>query len=395
MPAEALTIAQENEREFQTGRVLTVAGGHFINDAFTAFLPPLLPILIDRLSLTLTLAGSLTAISQFPAVLNPFIGYLADRVNLRYFVILAPAVTASLFSAIGLTPSYLVLAVLLFASGISVAAFHAPAPAMIAQVSGKQVGRGMGFFMAAGELGRTVGPLLAVWAVSTWTLEGVYRIMVLGWAASLVLYFRLRDIPAQPGRQGGLRAALPHFKRIFLPLAGIVFFRNFIVVSLTIYLPTFMDQQGASLWIAGASLTIFEGAGVFGALVSGSVSDRLGHKRVLIFAILASAGLMLLFLQISGWLIVPVLLALGIVALSMQPVLMTVVQENFPHHRAVSNGLFMTLAFLLRTIGILAIGAMGDWLGLRTAFYISVLVSLLAIPAIFALPSRPGGSDTR
>ena len=62
---------------------------------------------------------------------------------------------------------------LMFAIGVSVAAFHAPAPAMIGRVSGVRIGLGMSIFMASGELARAAGPLIAVWAVATWGLEGL------------------------------------------------------------------------------------------------------------------------------------------------------------------------------------------------------------------------------
>ena len=158
MPIQAAVIGEQNEKEFQTGQVLTIVGGHFVHDTYSAFLAPILPLLIEKLSLSLTLAGSLPAFVQFPGLLNPFIGYLADRVSLRYFVIFAPGVTATFFSVIGLAPSYFILAAILLLAGVSVAAFHAPAPAMIGRIAGRRVGRGMSLFMAAGELGRTVGP---------------------------------------------------------------------------------------------------------------------------------------------------------------------------------------------------------------------------------------------
>jgi FSR family fosmidomycin resistance protein-like MFS transporter len=158
--------AQTSEQPFQSSDTLTISGGHFVHDTFSAFLAPLLPELIDKLSMSLTQVGSLTALVQLPSILNPLIGYLDDKVNLRWMVILAPAITATLMSAMGLAPSYYLLAILLTITGFSVAAFHATAPAMVARISGSHVGKGMSFFMAAGELGRTVGPLAAVWAVS-------------------------------------------------------------------------------------------------------------------------------------------------------------------------------------------------------------------------------------
>ena len=119
------------EEDFQAAQVAPIVSAHFVHDTYTGFVPALLPVLIKQLSLSLTQAGSLTAILQLPALFNPFIGYMADRVSVRYFVILAPAVTATLISSMGLASDYWILAILLFVTGISVASFHAPAPAMI------------------------------------------------------------------------------------------------------------------------------------------------------------------------------------------------------------------------------------------------------------------------
>ena len=41
-------------------------------------------------------------------------------------------------------------------AGLSVAAFHATAPVAVAYLSGNRLGRGMGFFMVGGELGRRI-----------------------------------------------------------------------------------------------------------------------------------------------------------------------------------------------------------------------------------------------
>lgn len=246
----------------------------------------------------------------------------------------------------------------------------------------------MSLFMAGGELARTVGPLLLVWAVSTWTLEGSWRIVTFGWAATFVLFWRLKDIPARQAVPGELSTLLPYFRNLFLPLGAIVLFRNLMAVSLTIYLPTFMDLEGASLWMAGASLSVLELAGVGGALVSGTFSDRLGRKAVLLIVTILSAGIMLIFLSVDGWVRLPVLVFLGFTVLSVTPVLLALVQEQLPNNRAVGNGLFMLINFLMRAISITLIGLIGDRFGLRTAFFWSVPLSLLCLPAILVLPDK-------
>ena len=273
MTTQSAEIDKPTE-EFNTDQVLTIVGGHFIHDTYTAFVAPLLPLIIEKLSLTLTMAGSLTALLQLPGLLNPFIGYLADKISLRYFVILAPAVTATLISAMGFAPNYVTLAIIMLLTGVSVAAFHAPAPAMIGRISGKQIGKGMSYFMAGGELARTVGPLIAVWAVSLWGLDGIYRLMFVGWASSFLLYWRLREVSGRTETSSSLRSIAPKLLTFFLPLTVIVFLRMFLSVSLTTYLPTYLTIFGYSISAAGIYLAILEFAGVGGALLSGTISDR-------------------------------------------------------------------------------------------------------------------------
>lgn len=388
MSTETLPLETPSESEFQTDKVLTISGGHFFHDVYTSFISPLLPVLIEKLSLSLTQAGSLIAIMRIPALLNPFIGYAADRVSMRYFIILAPAITGSLISMIGFIDSYIGLAILLFITGISVAAFHAPAPAMIARISGRQVGKGMSFFMAAGELSRTVGPLLAVWAVSIWGLDGIYRLVVIGWVTSLILFIRLRNISARSSVSADWRKVIPALRTLYLPLAGILFFRNFMTAGLFAYLPTYMNQKGASLLIGGLTLSILELAGVAGALSTGTLSDRLGRRRILMITTLCSSLFLLLFLNVDGWIIVPVLLGLGFSALSAAPVMLAIVQDYLPENRAVGNGLFMAIAFLMQTLAVLVMGIIGDNYGLEKAYLFSALVALLGIPIIFTLPKR-------
>ena len=195
--AEAPVTRQTSEPvadTFQVGQVLTITGGHFIHDIFTSFLAPLLPLIIQKLSLSLTLAGALAAFQQLPSLINPLLGMLADRGSLRWFVILTPTVTAITMSFIGVAPSYTVLTILLLVAGLSTAIWHTPTPAMVARVSGRQMGLGMSLFMLGGTVAYTVGPLLAVAAVSWWGLDGIWRLIPLGVAASAMLYWRTRDL---------------------------------------------------------------------------------------------------------------------------------------------------------------------------------------------------------
>jgi FSR family fosmidomycin resistance protein-like MFS transporter len=171
-------------------------------------------------------------------------------------------------------------------------------------------------------------------------------------------------------------------------LIGIIIVRLFMVSALTTYLPTFLTEEGAGLFFAGASLSILEGAGVIGALLGGSLSDRLGRRAVLLGSMLATPLLMFAFLAVDGWLHVPVLLLLGLSTLSVGPVIMALVQESLPENRALANGVYMALSFVLRSGVVVVIGAIGDLLSLRTAFTVSAVAPLLGLPLILFLPQR-------
>lgn len=376
---------------FQTDQILTVASGHFVHDGFSAFLPPLLPLIQERLGAGYAGAGGLVILTQLPSLLTPFIGYLADRVSLRYFIILAPGVTGTLMSCLGLMSNYFLFAILLLTAGISVAAFHAPAPAMVGRLAGKRVGLGMSIFMASGELGRTVGPVAVVAAVGWWGLEGIWRLAVVSWLVSLLLYWRLHTVSARPtgAKQSNLRAILPHFRRVFLALAGMMIPQMFMVVAITTYLPTFMtDVLNTSLWLGAASLTILEGAGVAGALATGTLSDHIGRRKILFILLLLAPILLLIFLNTSGWLAILLLIGLGLTAISQTPVKLAIVQENFPENRAVANGLFMSMNFVIRALAIGVIGLLADRYGMQNAFLWSAIVGFLSVPAVFWLPTE-------
>jgi len=392
MSADAMATAQTAQaQQFQTDRVLTIAAGHAVHDTYTAFLPPLLPAFITRLSLSTTEAGLLTVFMQAPSLLQPLIGHLADRVSLRYFVILAPAVTAAVMSLLGVAPGYGMLTLLLLVAGLSSASLHSVAPVMAGRLSGQSLGRGMGFWMVGGELGRTLGPILIVSAIQFLTLEGTPWLMVGGLVASVTLYIRLKDVPARPPNAGqGLpwRQALQGMGPVLLPLVGIITVRSFMISALTTYLPTFLNREGADLWLAGASLSVLEAAGVAGALLGGSISDRLGRRRVLLVSLLSTTLFMFAFLASSGWARFPLLLVLGFTALSITPVIMALVQESFPENRALANGVYMALSFTIRSVAIITLGALGDLFGLRLAFTVSAAIPLLGAPLILLLPGR-------
>ena len=84
--------------------------GHLLNDGFGAFLAPLLPLLIQRLDLSLAMAGLLgTARILMNSLLQPGLGHLVDRVQRPWLVIIGPLLSVTAMSLIGRANSYWLL----------------------------------------------------------------------------------------------------------------------------------------------------------------------------------------------------------------------------------------------------------------------------------------------
>ncbi len=379
--------------EFKLGRVLTLSGAHALHDTFTSFVPPLLPVFIEQMSLSTTQAGLVSTMLQLPSLALPLIGQLAERHNLRLLVVLGLAGSVALMSLLGVLPGYWALALCLATAGITSACFHAVGPVMAGNVSGRRLGRGLGIWMVGGELGVALGPIVVVSAVGWLTLRGLPWLMVAGLAIVAMLAVGLRGTPLRaPGGQETIpwRQALTGLRPVLGPLGGIIVARSLAAAALSTYLPTLLSQQGASLWLSGASLSLVEIAGVVGVLAAGSLSDRLGRRRVILIHILATPLLMFAFLAADGWLRLPLLFGLGLIGLSVTPVLMAVAQESMPESRALANGVYQSATFVAKAAAVAALGAMGDLFGLSTAFAASGAILLLGLPLLFLLPRKMG-----
>ncbi|MGD8396544.1 MAG: MFS transporter [Candidatus Eiseniibacteriota bacterium] len=375
----------------------TIAAGHAVHDTYTAFVPPLLPAFIDNLRISRTEAGLLYVFLQLPSILQPVIGHLADRADLRLLVVAAPAVAGVTMTLLGWAPSYSWLALLLLVAGLNTATLHAIAPVLAGRLSGGSLGRGMGFWMVGGELGRTLGPLVVVSGIGLLGLAGLPWLALGGIAASAVLFVKLRPVTLEAEQlhlRLPWRRALATMRPVMWPMAGVLAVRACVFASLTIYLPTYLTEEGADLWLAGAALSVLEGAGVAGALVGGWASDRIGRRRVLAIAQATTPLLLFLFLATDGWLRFPLLLLLGFTLLAIGPVILAIVLESFPASRSFANGVFLSLSFAIRSMAVVVIGLVGDHLGLEPAFLGSGVLMLAGLPLLAWLPGRPRGDGS-
>lgn len=384
-----------NSNQSNPGRVALISLGHFVHDVFSSFLAPLLPLIIDRLGLSLTLSASLTVFQRLPAAISPWIGLMADRRDLRWIIALAPGLTALLMCLLGFAPGYLSLGLMLLIAGLSSAAFHVPSAVIVARESGRAKGQGLSVYQLAGELARTLGPLVAVSAASIWTLDGLWRLLPIGLGTSLLLAWRCRrmDRVPPPAREMSFRSSWRLMRGVLLPVLAVVLIRSFLVGALATFLPLYLKQNGASLVLAGALFSLYQLSGAAGSLVMGALSDRWGRRRVLVLAVGISPLLLLLFLMSNGWLRVVTLLPLGFFALSTTAVMIALVQENSGAHPGTAHGMFIATGFGIRSVMVLAVGALADIMGLHLAFLVCAATGFAALPLLSLLPADDPQAD--
>lgn len=397
-----MTEQQENEEsapnsansQFQTGKVATISAAHLSHDVFSSFLAPLLPLLIAKLGLSLSAVAILDIARKIPQLLNPLLGLMADRMCMKYAVILAPAVTAICMSLLGVAPSFTILFVLLLISGFSAAAFHVPGPVLIKRYSGTDSARGMSYYMFGGEMARTLGPLLITAAVSWWGLDGSYRVMPIGLMASVVMFFRLRNLQRREvvrgQKVGGQNvAALRKVATLFAGLTGYLLFRMGLKSALTLYLPTYLTGQGETLWMAGVALSLLQFSGAVGTLGAGHYADRFGHRRSLLWIAVLTPVAAIALTMTTGVMTVPLLVITGLLMFASSPIQLALVQDTDSDRPAFLNSLFMTLNIVASGLAVLFVGSLGDRVGLELTIRIAAGLTVLSIPFVLLFPKDP------
>ena len=373
----------------RTRRVVVAVGiAHFINDAYSSFLSPLLPRLMDNLGMSIAVAASLAMTwSLAGSLIQPATGYLADRYGRKFFVIGGPLISGIFLSLIGLAPSVEILALILIAGGIGSAAFHPPGAAMSGGAAeGKGSGVRMSMFAFGGLLGFAVGPLLVVGLVATVGLSGMWVAMIPAIAVCGVLLMVLpsdrphRDAPKPPPLTKVLRALRGPLGAIFVigALSGFLQ-RLFLTLS-----PIISFQEGVSEATGAVVLSVYLAGQAIGTLVGGVLSDRMDRAYLLggLTALALPAHFLAFWLPAGSlWMLIFAAIA-GLLNLALMPPVIVLAQEILPESKGVGSGIVMGLAWALGSVAVIGFGFLGDAIGPQSAAIVSL--PLLVIGAVLA-----------
>jgi FSR family fosmidomycin resistance protein-like MFS transporter len=376
-------------------RLWTMALAHFTNDLYAAFLAPLLPLVVAKFGLSLALAGLMgTAFNATAALTQPLFGLAADRVRRPAFAVLGPTVTVLGMGLVGLAPTYGLMLLILFLTGLGVASFHPQAFALAGEIGGAQRGTALSVFVAGGELGYALGPLFVAPIVGALGLHGTVAAAVPGLAACAVLWSRTRTwqgtLPPAPDRLASdLRRHGPLLALVWL----IVVIRSVIILSFLLFLPLLLRQRGQSLLAGATAVFLFGGIGALGGLLGGALSDRLGRRAILALSFVLGTPLLVLFtFTTSPWGLVA--LALGGASFYLSaPVNVAIAQEVLPRRASLASAMVTGMAWGMAGISLTAVGALADRIGLAHTLGVVLALSAAGLGAVWALPRRRPADD--
>jgi FSR family fosmidomycin resistance protein-like MFS transporter len=366
---------------------VTIAILHGFNDAYSAFLHPLLPRIMAKLDLSITLAATLTMTLALAASLaQPALGHLADRGGQRWLVLLGPIAMALFLSSIGLAPNLGVLLVLLVLGGLGSAAFHPPGATMAVRAG--DPGRGgtrHAIFSFGGATGYAAGPLIAVSVVQWRGLEGL-------WIAMLPMIFVVlivhRILPAYAPRAHSETSAAPaRITELLAGPLGVVFAISALCAFLQrLFLtldPIIVAEAGGSETRGALLLTAYLGGQAVGTLSGGLLADRLDRRGLLAALTLLSLPTHILaFLHPIGALGLAFAAAAGAVNQATLPPLVVMAVEIAPKSAGLASGVVMGLAWAAGSIGVLGAGALADVIGPQVAG--AALVPTILVAAALA-----------
>jgi FSR family fosmidomycin resistance protein-like MFS transporter len=375
----------------QKFRLFLTALCHFCVDSYASLLAPILPLINERMGLSLAYAGLLGTIVSLCNLSQPLMGLWADRMSRRYLVVAGALLTAVFSPLLGVAPNYTVLLVVLALGGFGVAAFHPQSFSLAGDLSGRRRSFGLSLFIFGGTMALGISPLWVPYYTTVFGLERLPWLSLPGILAA-ILVFRfvpLENPTAQTGGGMNLRETLGPQAIPLLLITLVVIARSAAAMGFGFYLTVLAKERGLTLLQGGGLLAIYNVAGVVGSLGVGYLADRIEPKPMVWGALLLAGPALYYFVGSSGWLSYLLLFIGGGLIMSSNSVLVAVAQELAPENSGLASSLPLGFSWGIASLSLPFIGHLADQIGVaETLKY----VSLVAFPAgilAFWLPKRP------
>ena len=367
------------------------------------------PLFAYELSGSLLLVGLVSAVSAAPrSFTGPLTGYLTDRFGRKWFVILGAVIHIVALIGQFNSTAYLQYFLMELLAGLGIGAWMTSSNALMADYTQLATrGRAVALRQTSSRAGTLMGPLVAGLVAVVGDLRDVFLfIAACKVAVIIVTLLWVRDSrsaprPApDPARHGGgivRRLNLAMFRsRAFLVLIVATFSVNLVTGGTGVF-RTFFPVQGANA--AGldearvGTLIMFSGILALGAAIpAGIANDRIGRKRTLVFALLATSLAVWMMSGLSDFeSALLAVLAFGLAEAFATGTNQVYAMDLAPHdRRGAFLGVWSLSMIAGQVFGPIVIGSVADSAGFQTAFIIvsGFLIAAGVVVAIFGVETR-------
>ena len=370
-----------------------------------AFVLPFIPFYIREIGvmdekLVPVWAGIMMAASSLTmTIFAPFWGWLSDRYGRKLMVERAMFAGAIITIAMGMISNVYQLLVLRLLAGAFTGTISASLALVSSVLPGAKLGFGLGLMQVGVFLGMSVGPLIGgvIADIVGYRLTFVAGGVMLLLGGLLVLFGTkekfIRPSAASLKQNANIRTlfTLPGF--VALMLVFLLF--NFSIHIAIPIIPLFIEAVGnLKTHVAsttGLLLAVTGATASISAAAIGYLSDRVGHKKVLIFNLFITSILWIvhaLARNIDQLLIIRIIF--GFAVGGNIPTMNALVGKITPKENyGKAYGWMASMTSLGMTLGPLAGGIMASYMGLRWPFVaVSILLTLVVIPIIMGLKTR-------
>ncbi len=373
-------MTEKNRTDVKVIFALTLI--HFTGDFYASFVTPLMPVLVERFTLSLAQVGLIAGMMRMLSfVVQPAVGYFADRYRSRIFILGGPLLSIVFIALLGRVTSYPVLLLFVALASVGTSMFHPSVAGMVANYAGRHFGFSMSIFNMGGTLAFGLGPLAIAYFVSWFGLEASLWTAIPGLAV-MVLLFRIVPPPLGEGLRGqgffgAVRMAFGDTWKSVLLIWVVMVLRAFVTQSFLAFIPILYAREGHSLVSVGFVISLFTVVGALSGLIAGHLSDRIGYRPIyyVTFGLGTPCFLAMLFLH-GAW-VYPVAALAGGLAFATQALGIVMAQKLAPQGKSMVSSLMMGLAMGVGGMLITVVGSLADHFSLRT-----VLTGLAVIPAL-------------
>lgn len=384
--------------------LLALSFSHLLNDTIQSLIPALYPLLKDSYHLTFTQIGLITFAFQVTAsLLQPLVGVFNDRRPRPYSLAAGMGVTLAGLVLLSQAHSFPMLLVASALVGVGSSIFHPEASRIARLASGGRHGFAQSLFQVGGNLGSSLGPLLAALIVVPRGQAHILWFSVVALLGIAVLFkvggWYRRNLSQRKNQAAAVRATRhPSLstRRIALALAvlmALIFSKYIYLTSLTSYYTFYLiDKFGLSVPQAQIHLFVFLFAVAAGTIIGGPLGDRYGRKYVIWISILGVTPFTLLLPYASaGWAAV-LSVVIGVILASAFSAILVYAQELVPGRVGLIAGLFFGFAFGVAGIGSALLGKLADHTSIAYVFHLCSFLPLLGLLTVF-LPNLETGQE--